>query len=395
MDMLDADPDQAFRALRAATDLLAQFGAEPERIANLEPRYAGVAPAVAAAARQLRDHLIDIESGGSGTALSVEWDAEAELSLDLALQTEPLGREMARWTVQDSHAAEAPGQFDDAPHAPAFARLLARLREITAAGSSSAVAAERAGQVATVIDAISQSTELREQVFLIAQTALGSCHDNVLEGFSKILLAVSDYRVMDKIRSGRMDAARFDRWTGKRLRLSLLQSEVNRFIARQLLRPDLDDGLRRRMQQEPLETMVHAKQALRERLDLPKGTVSGMRELGLSALQQGDLDAMEQTVNRLAQDPAIRRDFLMHYTTWRDGMQALHPEAFRGYHLARDADPIFVEDVPEDQAGQIDYSVRARARESHWRQEEDRLLRQLAGFDNPPGQPASPEPPGA
>ncbi|WP_208935940.1 NEL-type E3 ubiquitin ligase domain-containing protein [Paracidovorax avenae] len=395
MDMLDADPEQAFRALRAATDLLAQFGSEPGRIEGLEPRYQGAEPAVAAAARQLRAHLIQLESGEAAPATVAEWDAAAELSLDMVHQEEPLGREMSRWTGGAHDPAELGSRFDDEPAAPAFARLLARLREATAAGSSSAAATERAAQVASVIDAISQSTELREQVFLIAQTALGSCNDNVLEGFSKVLLAVRDHQMVDGIRSGRLDAAQFHRWAGQQLRLALLESEVTRFIQRQLRRLDLGDGLRKRLVEEPLETLVHAKQALRERLDLPEGTVSGMQSLELSVLQQDQLDTLEQAVNRQARDPVARRDFLMGHSTWRAGMQALHPEAFREYLLARNADPIFVEDIPEDLAGQIDYSLRARARESHWRQEEDRVLRQLAGFDNPRGESASPEPPGA
>ncbi|MFD1837772.1 hypothetical protein [Paracidovorax cattleyae] len=51
-------------------------------------------------------------------------------------------------------------------------------------------------------------------MFLIAQTALGSCNDNVLEGFSKVLLAVRDHQMVDGIRSGRVDAAHFHRWAG-------------------------------------------------------------------------------------------------------------------------------------------------------------------------------------
>ncbi|AVS72950.1 hypothetical protein [Paracidovorax cattleyae] len=68
---------------------------------------------------------------------------------------------MSRWTGGEHDAAELCGRFDDEPGAPAFARLLARLREATAAGSSSATAAERAAHVASVIEAISRSPGAR------------------------------------------------------------------------------------------------------------------------------------------------------------------------------------------------------------------------------------------
>ncbi|WP_200848392.1 NEL-type E3 ubiquitin ligase domain-containing protein, partial [Raoultella sp. 18098] len=141
----------------------------------------------------------------------------------------------------------------------------------------------------------------------------------------------------------------------------LLESEVHRFIERQLRRPDLEDRLRKRLTEEPLETMVHAKQSLRERLDLPEGTVSGTTGRGVSGLQQDQLATLEHAVLRQANHPATRSDFLMGHSTWRTGMQALHPEAFRAHVQARDADAFFDQDVPEDLEGQADYAARARA----------------------------------
>ncbi len=391
MDLLNHAPAQPPEMLQPSDEEEPHAASEAESASGLPPLHAEPAPAVETAARRLLRYRNGTEADDAAPAGAVPWDAEAELALDLARQTQPLGREMAWWTG----GTAAPGdRFDDELHAPAFNRLLARLRETLSAEASSATAAERTGQVAAVIDAIHQSPALREQVFLVAQTALGSCADNVLEGFSKILLAVRDHQMVDGIRSGRVDAAQFHRWADQQLRLMLLESEVHRFIEQQLRRPDLEDRLRKRLTEEPLETMVHAKQSLRERLDLPEGTVSGTTGRGVSGLRQEQLAALEQAVLRQANHPATRSDFLMGHSTWRAGMQALHPEEFRAHVQARDADAFFDQDVPEDLEGQADYAARARAVEAHWRHEEDRLLRRLAGFDAPGHGPAGPGPSG-
>lgn len=392
MDLLNHAPAQPPETLQPSDEEERHATTEAESSSSPQPPHAEPAAAVETAARQLLRYRNDTEADDAAPSGAVPWDAEAELALDLARQTQPLAREMAWWTGSTA----APGdRFDGEPHAPAFNRLLARLRETLSAEACSATAAERTGQVAAVIDAIHQSPALRGQVFLVAQTALGSCADNVLEGFSKILLAVRDHQMVDGIRSGRVDAAQFHRWADQQLRLTLLESEVHRFIERQLRRPDLEDRLRKRLTEEPLETMVHAKQSLRERLDLPEGTVSGTTGRGVSGLQQDQLATLEQAVLRQAHHPATRSDFLMGHSTWRAGMQALHPEEFRAHVQTRDADAFFDQDVPEDLEGQADYAARARAVEAHWRREEDRLLRRLAGFDAPGHGPAGPGPSGS
>lgn len=128
---------------------------------------------------------------------------------------------------------------------------------------------------------------MREQVFLIAQTALGSCHDNVLEGFSKVLLAVRDHQMVDDIRAGRMGAPQFHRWAGQQLRLALLEKEVTWFIHRHLQRPDLEDSHRMNLEREPLEHLLRAKQALSPRLDLPEGTFFDVAGRSTSLLTPG------------------------------------------------------------------------------------------------------------
>ncbi len=224
---------------------------------------------------------------------------------------------MARWAHgggEDLRDLEL-GRFDDETHAPAFARLLARLREANAQGESSAAAAQRAGQVTSVINAICASSTLREQVFLIAQTALGSCHDNVLEGFSKVLLAVRDHQMVDDIRAGRVDAPQFHRWAGQQLRLALLEKEITWFIHRQLQRPDLEDSHRMDLEREPLEYLLRAKQALGPRLDLPESTFFDVVGRSTSLLTPRTLSAIEQAVLRQARDPAMHREFLMGHST--------------------------------------------------------------------------------
>lgn len=384
--------------LRVSADLLVELGPLPELRDGLEARASNAAlhPVTAEAIWQLRGLLVrfeddDVESEDEGE------DSEGEeLARDLQRQTMPLGWEIAQWLGRDHPDAAALSTFDDEPQAPAFARLLARLRDASHDGhdgSSSTAVAQRAEQVAAVIHAVAGDPDLRAQVYLIAQTALGSCRDNVLEGFSKALLAVRNHQIVADIRSGRVDAAQFDQWAGQQFRLALLESEVTRFIHRELQRQDLGPWPRRQLTREPLETLMHAKQALRNRLDLPEGTVTGVQALQLSVLRQKDVNDLEKAVMQQARDPAAYGDFRMGHTTWREGMKALHSRAFAWLQHARDDDPFFDEDIPAstDLEGQVEYSIRARAVEARWQHEEDRLLRHLAGLDAPM-HPMKPEP---
>ncbi|GKT22294.1 hypothetical protein AVHM3334_07860 [Acidovorax sp. SUPP3334] len=397
LDMLDAHPEREQQVLRASADLLMELGALPELRDGLEDRARDGAlhPVTAEAIWQLQALLVRLEDDDDVESEDESEDNEhEELALDLLRQTRPLGWEIARWLGQDHSDAAALSTFDDEPRAPAFARLLSRLRDASQDGhEDSASTAQRAEQVAAVIHAVAGDSDLRAQVYLIAQTALGSCRDNVLEGFSKVLLAVSNHQMVADIRSGRVDAVQFDRWAGQQFRLALLESEVTRFIHRELQRQDLGPWPRRQLTREPLETVMHAKQALRDRLDLPQGTVASVQAVQLSVLRGNDVNDLEHAVMQQARDPAAYGDFRMGHTTWREGMKALHPRAFAQLQQARDDDPFFDEDLPApaDLEGQVEYAIRARAVEARWRYEEDRLLRHLAGLEAPV-LPVEPEP---
>ncbi|GKT15535.1 hypothetical protein AVHY2522_08460 [Acidovorax sp. SUPP2522] len=398
LDMLEAHPERTQQVLRVSADLLVELGPLPELCDGLEARARDEAlhPVMAEAIWQLQGLLVRFEDEAVESEDEEEDNEHEELARDLQRQTMPLGWEIAQWLGQDHPDAAALSTFDDEPQAPAFARMLARLRDASQdgrEGSSSTATAQRAEQVAAVIDAVAGDPDLRAQVFLIAQTALGSCLDNVLEGFSKALLAVRNHQMVADIRSGRVDAAQFDQWAGQQFRLALLESEVTRFIHRELQRQDLGPWPKRQLTREPLETLMHAKQALRNRLDLPEGTVTGVQALQLSVLRQKDVNDLEKAVMQQARDPAAYGDFRMGHTTWREGMKALYSRAFAWLQHARDDDPFFDEDIPAstDLEGQVEYAIRARAVEARWQHEEDRLLRHLAGLDAPM-HPMKPEP---
>lgn len=207
-----------------------------------------------------------------------------------------------------------------------------------------------------------------------------------------------------------MSEAQLHQWAGQQLRLSLLESAVNRFIADSLRSPDspraqsenltttepldhsavndsiadgpqragLSRSQRNRLRREPLETMVHAKTALRERLGLPASTMSTMLFRGCSVLTPDNLDALAREVAESSADPATRNAFLLGNATWRAGMKAAHPEAFAALARERDEDPFHDLDVPSTPEGQIEYAVMARAVEAKWARREDELLLTLA-----------------
>jgi hypothetical protein len=194
------------------------------------------------------------------------------------------------------------------------------------------------------------------------------------------------------------------------LRLSLLESAVNRFIADSLRRLDLallqresltgeplDSDLPlpqhdSRLTREPLETMVHAKTALRVRLDLPESTVSTMTFLASSVLTDADLDTLAQEVRESSADPATRNAFLLGHATWRAGMEAAHPEAFAALARERDDDPFHDLDVPSTVEGQIEYAGLAREVEAKFARREDELLSALLAASEQRSGPRAPGP---
>lgn len=364
--------------MRTAGEMLVQLDISAELRQGLEDRWRhGGDPATNRVVAQLMDQLDTFEAD------NVESDSDSEvgdgLQADLDEQHTPLGGEIQAWMRVPSASMHA---FDAEPNAMMFARMLARLREGRDEGSSSA-AAQLADQVSTVIKAIALDENLREEVFLIAATALGSCSDNLAEGFSKVRLAVDNWEVVNDVKSDKMDEAGLRRWAGERFRLSLLETAVSGFIAEQLERTDLPASQRKALTEEPLETMVHAKVALRERLGLPDSTVSKMRFRGFSALGKKDLDQLEATVKAQAADTAAFAEFMLGNPSWRAAISELHVLAFAVLEQKMNRDPFHDRPLPprDDVAAQADYAEKANQVEADWHRSEEELFRELANAD--------------
>jgi hypothetical protein len=68
----------------------------------------------------------------------------------------------------------------------------------------------------------------------MAENALGTCGDNVAEGFSNIVLAVNRHQMAKAVERGDVDGAGLDRETRQLFRLNVLEQEVHRLIAHKL-----------------------------------------------------------------------------------------------------------------------------------------------------------------
>jgi hypothetical protein len=364
-------PDVEDLVLRACEEMLVQIGRTEELLQALDIRFSR-SPTMSRAINRLMDHILSMEEFSDASS-SHSADESDGLHDDVEQQIAPLSEELQRW-----NPSLATPDFDNEPNARPFARMLSRLLQRRDEGSSSSAAEQLTMQVSSVIRAIASDPELRAQVFQIAETALGSCTDNLAEGFSNAVLAVNNHQMRQAVERGGVGEAQLHRWAGQQLRLSLLEGAVNRFIADSLARPGLSRTHRENLRQEPLETMVHAKVALRERLDLPESTMSSMTFRTCSVLTQADLDALEKEVEEAAADPATRNDFLLGNATWRSGMRAAHPEDFANLARERDDDPFYDLDVPSTVEGQAEYAALARETEAKWARREDDLLLTLA-----------------
>ena len=357
--------------LRACEEMLVQIGRTEELLQALDIRFSR-SPTMSRAINRLMDHILSMEEF-SDVSSSHSADESDGLQDDLEQQAAPLSDELRRW-----NPSLATADFDNEPNARPFARMLSRLLQQRDEGSSSSAAEQLTMQVSSVIRAIASDPELRAEVFLIAETALGSCTDNLAEGFSNVLLAVNNHQMRQAVERGDVSEAQLHRWAGQQLRLSLLEGAVNRFIADTLARPGISRTQRENLQQEPLETMVHAKVALRERLDLPESTMSSMTFRTCSVLTQAHLDALAKEVEAASADPQTRNAYLLGNATWRAGMRAAHPEPFAALARERDEDPFHDLDVPSTVEGQAEYAALARDVEAKWARREDELLLSLA-----------------
>jgi hypothetical protein len=357
--------------LTACEEMLVQMGSSEELLQALDDRYAA-SPAMSTAIGRLMDHMLAIEDF-SGASHSQSSEGMNGLEDDVQQQNRPLGDEIRAWNPSLATPA-----FDDEPNARPFARMLSRLIERRDQGSSSASAEQLTAQVSAVVQAISANAELRAHVFQLAEFALGTCTDNLAEGFSNIVLAVNNHQMTQAVASGTVGEAQLQHWAEQQMRLSMLEDAVNRFIADSLQRPDLPRAQRENLRREPLETMVHAKVALRDRLGLPESTASTMRFRTCSVLTQRNLDALARQVSESSADPAARNAFLLGNATWRAGMKAAHPEAFAALARERDNDPFHDLDLPATEAEQFAYAELAREVEAKWARREDELLLALA-----------------
>lgn len=373
------DPESA--AMSAALSLEGANGA-PDPDTELE---AGVD----ATAENPRKDPLDDGDGDAGL--------EGGLDGDVKLLEAPLGDQIQAWmgqaslrVVPDLHA------FDDEPQAPAFARMLERLRDEALPDFSPAATALLQRQVSTALLAMARDANLRHEVYLVSQTALGDCRDNLLEGFSKVMLVVRNWQMVQGVRAGKINEAQLNGLTGQQFRLSLLETATNRLMQQLKQSPDLPPWKAKWLEQDPLETMAHAKAALKAALQLPPETVQDLSDLWLSALNPDDIAALHSEVLAQASDPQTYPAFLMQHETWRAGMQELHKATFESLETARDNDPFHQLPYPADHQSPAAFEYARQASEvySAWEASVDAHLQPLAaraGGAMPPNHRRPPE----
>ncbi|GKS93553.1 NEL-type E3 ubiquitin ligase domain-containing protein [Acidovorax sp. SUPP2825] len=350
-----------------------------------------------------------LEEGDDASDLEVDLDAyletqrdeeldEGDVEGDLERLKAPLGHQIRTWMGSGmAQAATAdPHAFDDEPQAPAFARVLERLHDEAYPGFSPAAQQQLASQVRTTILAIARDPDLRSEVYLISQTALGDCRDNLLDGFSKVMLAVRNRQMVLAVRAGKINEAQLNGLMGQQFRLSLLETATNRLIHQMKQRTDLPPWKAKWLQADPLETLAHAKAALKRPLQLPQDTAQDLTNLDFSALDPKDIAALHSEVLAQAADPQAYPAFLMHHETWRVGIQELHQATFQPLEDARDNHPFLQLPWPDDHESPaaFEYSRQAREIYSEWEASVNTHLQALAaqaGGAMPPNHPRPPE----
>lgn len=315
-----------------------------------------------------RRHSSDPHAAGPSTLAPRTAIPDLEADLDAYLQTEldddledgdvegdverleqPLGQQVQTWLGHAGNSVAAHFQvFDDEPQARAFARLLERLGQEALPTFSPTAQGQLREQVRTTILMMARDSALCESVFLVAQTALGDCRDNLLDGLSKVMLTVRSHQMVLAVKMGKIDEAKANHLTGQRFRLSLLETATNRFIGRQKDRADLPPWKKNWLEKDSVETMVHAKAALKKSLNLPQDTAQDLTNLDCSVLEQPDIAALKAEVLEQAADPQAYRQFLLNDVPWRNSMQALHKDVFGPIDAVRDDDPYYELLPPSD-----------------------------------------------
>lgn len=279
---------------------------------------------------------------------------------------------------------EAQEAFDGEENAPAFAHLLERrLPSTPALRKAHGPGATLLQEGARVIQAIARDGRLRARVLAMAENALGSCGDNVAEGFSAIVLAVRNHQMVQAVQEGRIDAAGLDGWARQQFRLGALEAAVHHFIRQALETPGIPEDMERQLRREPLETMLHAKVSLKALLWLPDSVPSEMTYAAQSVLTPGDLSALAAGVMDAESDDRQLTAYLLSNETWRVGMRHLHREPFAALDAAFDEDPFHDRDLPRDGDAHVQervaYNVAAAEFMQRQRAAEDALLLQRWG----------------
>ncbi|WP_175537766.1 NEL-type E3 ubiquitin ligase domain-containing protein [Paracidovorax valerianellae] len=244
---------------------------------------------------------------------------------------------------------EAQEAFDGEENAPAFALLLERrLPSTLALQNPHGPGATLLKEGAQVIQAIARDGRLRARVLAMAENALGSCGDNVAEGFSAIVLAVRNHQMAEAVQEGRIDAAGLDGWARQQFRLGALETAVHQFIWQARETPGIPEDMERQLRREPLETMLHAKVSLKALLLLPDSVPSEITYAAQSVLTPGDLSALAAGVMDAEGDGRQLAAYLLSNETWRVGMRHLHREPFAALEAAFDEDPFHDRDLPGD-----------------------------------------------
>ncbi|WP_158251268.1 NEL-type E3 ubiquitin ligase domain-containing protein [Xanthomonas populi] len=145
-----------------------------------------------------------------------------------------LGEQVDHWlTAACQPCLENGHAFDDEFNAGQFSKLLEKRYQATAHQSEI-----EQGEVlqlgAEVINAVAADPELRKLVFAMAESALGTCHDNVSTGFSAIVNTVRNHQMSLAVKQRRLNAAGLQAWASRQFRLDALESEVHRFIKRSI-----------------------------------------------------------------------------------------------------------------------------------------------------------------
>ncbi|MBW8832412.1 MAG: hypothetical protein JF606_24030, partial [Burkholderiales bacterium] len=129
------------------------------------------------------------------------WSESDLLAIDLERQQRALSLEIGQWLREGGN--EVPGgiaDFDQEANARSFARVLNRV--LPRARGRDGEELRRQGDA--VIKAIASDAALRAEVFTMANNALGSCSDNVAEGFSDIVNAVANHQMAEDVKSGKI-----------------------------------------------------------------------------------------------------------------------------------------------------------------------------------------------